>query len=260
MLATALSYRLVSQNFDRSLDAAARQPLVKRETDYYLANIGTVRSIDDFLKDDRLFRYAMKAFGLEGMSYAKAFMRKVLTEGVDNPRSLANALSDRRYRDFARTFDFQGFGSAATVFDRAQQGVVDRYVRQVLEEQAGAQNEGVRLALYFERKAPEVTNAYGLLADPALTQVVQTLLSLPRSTSALDIDKQADLIGRRLKVEDFRDPDKLTRLVNRFVNLWDVQNSAQAFGGPSLILGGNRQFGISPDLIVTLQTLRRGGL
>ena len=53
------------------------------ETAYYLKHIGDVKSIDDFIKDTRLFNYAMKAFGLEDMAYAKAFMRKVLVEGVE---------------------------------------------------------------------------------------------------------------------------------------------------------------------------------
>ena len=36
-----------------------------------------MKSIDDFMKDTRLYNYAMKAFGLDDMAYAKAFMRKV---------------------------------------------------------------------------------------------------------------------------------------------------------------------------------------
>ena len=112
-----------------------------------------MKSIDDFLADDRLFTYAMKAFGLGDMAYAKAFMRKVLEGGIDANESFANSLADKRYRDFAETFNFARYGEATTVFTRAGQGTVDNYVRQALEENAGAQNEGVRLALYFQRKA-----------------------------------------------------------------------------------------------------------
>ena len=35
---------------------------------YYLAKIGEVKSVDDFLKNDRLFRFAMKAAGLGDMA------------------------------------------------------------------------------------------------------------------------------------------------------------------------------------------------
>ena len=37
----------------------------------------------------------------------------------------------------------------------------------------------MRLALYFTRKASSITTSYQILADKALTQVVQTALGLP---------------------------------------------------------------------------------
>ena len=127
----------------------------------------------------------MKAFGLEDMTYAKAFMRKVLDEGIDKRDSFANSLTDQRYREFVETFNFARYETTTTIFDRTRQGTVDRYVRQTLEEDAGAQNEGVRLALYFERKASRASvSAYSILADPALLKVVQTALGIPASASA----------------------------------------------------------------------------
>ena len=102
------------------------------------------------------------------MAYAKAFMRKVLEEGVDDPDSFANKLTDKRYRNLPSRFNFKRYGETTTAFDRTQQGTVDKYDRQTLEEQAGAKDDGVRLALYFARKAPDVESVSGLLADPAL--------------------------------------------------------------------------------------------
>ena len=82
-----------------------------------------------------------------------------LCEGVNADDSFANSLSDSRYREFADTFNFEAFGSAATSFTKANEGTVQKYVRQTLEEQAGDSNEGVRLALYFQRKASDI-NSY----------------------------------------------------------------------------------------------------
>ena len=56
-----------------------------RETKYYLENIAKVKTIEEFVKNDRLFSYAMKAHGLEDMAYAKAFMVKALKEGIADP-------------------------------------------------------------------------------------------------------------------------------------------------------------------------------
>ncbi|MGE3066412.1 MAG: DUF1217 domain-containing protein [Hyphomicrobiaceae bacterium] len=259
MLTTSASYNVITKNLTRTLDAAAKQPMVARETEYYLANIGKVTSIDDFLDDKRLFTYAMKAFGLEDMSYAKALIRKVLKEGIDDKSSFANTLADQRYTDFATAFNFQRYGTATTAFDRTQQGTVDRYVRQVVEEDAGKDNDGVRLALYFQRKASSVTSAYGILADPAILKVAQTVLGLPASLSNLDIDKQADIIKSKFDITDLQDPAKVDKLLQKFTSLWEIANPSQPAAVPSIIIGQGSTGAIGMDLLTSLQNLRLGG-
>jgi len=259
VLTTIASYNLISANLDRTLKTTSSQPLVARESEYYLANIENVKSIDDFMSDDRLFNYAMKAWGLGEMSYAKAFMRKVLTEGIESNDSFANTLSDSRYRAFAEAFNFKTFGATTTVFDEVRQGAVDRYVRQQVEEDAGSQNEGVRLALYFERKASGITSSLSILADKALLQVVETALGLPETISLLDLDQQEKLIDSRLDVEDLKDPEKLAKFLTRFTALWEINNPTSSASSPALLIQPV-QTGFSADLLSSLQNLRLGGL
>ena len=54
---------------------------------------GKVKTIDDFLSNYKLFSYAMKAYGLEDMAYAKGLMRKVLEGGITASKSLANTFT-----------------------------------------------------------------------------------------------------------------------------------------------------------------------
>ena len=89
-MTAALTFRLYSTNTDRLMTSIAERPPVERETAYYLENIGSVRSIDDFMADRRLVDFALTAYGLEDMAYAKAFIRTVLEEGVDSADALAN--------------------------------------------------------------------------------------------------------------------------------------------------------------------------
>jgi hypothetical protein len=259
VLTTFASYQQIAGNLPRSLQVTAAKPQVARETAYYLANIGKVKSIDDLLANDRLFTFAMKAFGLGDMAYAKAFMRKVLEGGTDDSSSFANKLTDPRYKDFAAVFNFVRYGPATTAFDTSQQGAVDRYLRQTLEEDAGAQDEGVRLALYFQRKAPDITSPFGLLADPALVKFTQTALNIPAASSAMDIDKQAELIKQRLDIKDLQDPAKLQKLIQRFTALWDIQNQPATPSGPALLFSQPVEAGIGQDLLASLQKLRLGG-
>ena len=63
MISTLTSYQLAVRDLPRSLEVVQSDARVKRDTEYYLENIGNVKSIEDLVEDDRLFRYAMKAHG-----------------------------------------------------------------------------------------------------------------------------------------------------------------------------------------------------
>jgi hypothetical protein len=373
LLNTFTSYQLIARDVPKALDRIENQPLVDRETKYYLENIVKVTSIDAFVKDDRLFRYAMKAHGLEDMAYARAFMVKALKEGVASPDSFANKLTDKRYAEFVTTFnfaargelatvynkaqhevpknyaiqadiagvdpeseyvknetnfylanigkvksvgelmanqrlltfamaaygldsatenmdyieeildggtrdpqspanlaadksytafvaafDFEGLGETATTSSRAQQPAVEKFLRQTLEEDAGKQNEGVRLALYFERKAPELTDFYQVLADPALAKVIRTALGLPASFASADIDKQVQLFESRLDIADFADPEALGKFLTRFTSLWEVDNpTSTAQTSISVLFSQPVEFGVSTSLLFAIQSMRR---
>ena len=89
MFSTSASFRLITTNLQRSLDTVAQQPVASREIEHYKENISNIKTVDDFMADDRVFRFAMKAFGLEEMSYAKGLIRKLLEQGTEDPKALA---------------------------------------------------------------------------------------------------------------------------------------------------------------------------
>jgi len=237
---------------------APDNPTLKAQTKFYLENITKVTSIDEFLADDALYTYAMKAYGLTDKLDDKAFMRKVLEGGVADPDSFANTQSDGRYADFAAAFDFAGHGEEATTYSLAGKAVVDRYARQTLEENAGDQNEGVRLALYFQRKASTLTSPYQILADGALAEVVRTALGLPAELARADVDKQAALLAKRIDFADFKDPAKLDKFLARFTAMWEIGNgSASTAVSPAMLLARPVEFGISTSTLLALQQLRK---
>ena len=107
-------------------------------------------------------------------------------------------------------------------------GVVDAYLQQSLEADAGAQDTGVRLALYFARKAPFLNSGYDILSDPALTQVVNSVIGLPATSSATTsaaLAQRATLISSKVDFKSFQDPDKIEAFARRFAAIWDAQNN-----------------------------------
>src|SRR5208282_4624206 len=222
MTTTTSAYLAVSQNLSRYQAMTAAEPAVKSATAYYEANIGGVTSIKDFVDNYRLLSYALDAYGLGDQINNTALVTQVLQGGVSNPKSLANTLSNSNWKAFAAAFNFVDGGSSASSASAVQTTTSD-YAEQQLESDQGAQNGiGVQLALYFQRVAPTVNNEYGILADPNLLEVAQTIFGLSPSTSAENIDTQAQTLSRLMPISDLQDPTKLQELTERFTAMYDL--------------------------------------
>ncbi len=289
MLSTTASYLAVASNIARQQAATAAEPDVKTATAYYLAHIGKVKTVAQFVNDYQLFSYAMKAYGLGDMVQAKGLITKVLNGGVTSRSALANTLGDPRYKTFAAAFNFAASGAAATKAASATTGAADRYIEQTLEDNVGKTNKGVALALYFKRNAPSITSGYGILADGKLLTVVQTAFGISPTSGQGNIDAQAALLSKVVRIKDLQDPAKVEKLVERFTSQYDVANSSNASNvllldtspssvGTSLLdtangvtssvpagsvlnlfSSGSTSNGVSSDLLLSLAKLSLGG-
>ncbi|MFS8145453.1 DUF1217 domain-containing protein [Rhizobium sp. BR 249] len=217
------------------------------EVDYFAKGMAKVKSLDDFLDDSRLTDLVLKANNLDPKDYDKATLKKIFTSDPDDKKSYLNDKADARFKDIVAAFNFDKDGNLT----RAKIGAVqnkaaeDRtqqlYLQQTLETQEGETNDGVRLALYFSRKASSITSIYSILGDKALYQVITTAYSLPSQISGMDVAKQADLINRFVKLEDLQDPKKVDKLLKRFTAMYDVQNTSQQSPALMILTGGGTQ-------------------
>jgi hypothetical protein len=240
IVTTTAAYLSVTNNLARYQKMTAADPNVKTASTYYAANIGKVTSISDFVGNHRLLSYALDAYGLGDQINAKALVKKVLEGGVSNSKSLANTLADPRWKAFAKAFDFAGKGAASVSTATAVSTTQSAYVENQLEKNRGKEDVGVQLAMYFNRMAPSITNAFGILGDKNLLQVVQTIFSLPPSSSATNIDAQASIIDRLLPMADLQDPKKLKQLTARFTAMYELTYGPSSGATRSLtVVSGN---------------------
>ena len=247
--------------------SASEEAQAVQDNAYYHNTISRIRSLDDFLADRRLVAYVLKAYGLDRETVTNDQLRRVLTSNPFDNDSYVSRLRDNRYRDLAAAFNFTekgeiGRAAAQQVQTRsALLKTVDLHTRQTLEADAGAQNEGVRLALYFQRKARDITSEFTILADKALLEVVRTALGLPEGMSQADIDVQAAMIKKRLKLADLKDPAKLEKFLTRFATLYDLNNpSSGTASASSIILGLQGGVGTNIGLLASMQSVRLGRL
>ncbi|SIR08873.1 Protein of unknown function [Rhizobium sp. RU20A] len=240
----------------------AEKKKAEDEAAYYSSKISGVEKLDDFLKDRRLVDFVLTAYDIDPKTVTTADLKKMFLSDPNDPRSAINTTTNRDYRVIVASFNFDGDGKITRRPEgqiQTQRGVAETqqfYLNQTLEQDAGAENEGVRLALYFQRKADSLSSAYDILADPALLSFVQTTFSIPKEMSSADVEIQKTQIDKVLNIKDLQDPEEVSKIVKRFTALYDLANDT---GSPALaIFGGSG--GISADTLFTLSQLRQGGL
>ncbi|WAJ30200.1 DUF1217 domain-containing protein [Antarcticirhabdus aurantiaca] len=231
-----------AQAYSKTLDTDASQlakDAAKKATSAYAEALTTVIDSDDFVNNKTITDYALKAYGLSEEKLKPAELKGLLTSDLSNPDSAARKKGDQRFIDFVSAYNFATDGSIERS-SGAVQSAADRlavreaFVRQSIEERSGqTDGEGVRLALYFQRKASSFTTPFQLLADKAAVEFTRTLLGLPAQFSQLDIEKQASILEDRLDFADFKDAKKVDRMISRFSGLYDISQSPAAGAGAS---------------------------
>ncbi|WP_025036435.1 DUF1217 domain-containing protein [Bradyrhizobium sp. DOA9] len=243
--------------------AAVRAQATKDATDYREAIAG-IDSVSDLLANRPMVDFILLAKGLDPRKVSTEFLEKIFASDLNDPKSFANTQSDSRFADIVASFNFDSKGNVARLSMMGPQKrdqfreTQANYLQQSLEQQQGDMNQGVRLALYFQRKAGEITSAYDILADKALSEVFRTTFNLPDSMAAMPIDQQAKFVDRFMKIKDLSDPAKVEKLLGRFSAMYDVKNS-QSTGqaqSPLLDLFRGSSSGISQSTFLAIAKLR----
>ncbi|MDH6295634.1 Protein of unknown function [Agrobacterium fabrum] len=233
----------------------------EKEVGYYREKMGTLETADQLLADRRLLDFMLVAERIDPKSITTDYLKKIFKSDLKDPKSFANTEKDPRFRALAGSFNFDAKGNiSATTHqpiqnNRSLMETRDKYVRQKLEERAGEENSGVRLALYFKRMAGGISSAYDILADKALSEVTRTALGIPAETANAKVDAQAKMIEKRLKIKDLQDPKKVEKLVNRFLMTFEANNSGS---DPRIALFRQGSASISGNTLATLAQLRSG--
>lgn len=204
----------------------------QREADHVRSRMARVTSAADLVADRQLLRVALDAFGLGEDIDARAFIRRILEDGTENPQALANRLADRRYRAFAGAFNFAGPGPPATRDPDFADRLLTAANERRFEAAVGTRDEALRLALALQRDLGEVaaqpgtdgSKWFAILGTPPLRRVFETAFGLPKGFPALDLDRQVEILRDRSRrafgtddVAQFSDPARMEALTRRFL-------------------------------------------
>lgn len=236
-----VGWRFLNKTLDQQSENHAARTDISREIAHLQKALPNVKTVDDLMADQQLLGTVLEAYGLGDDRNHRAFVRKILESDLEDSKSLANRLSDDRYKSLAKDFGFQNASGPNTQKVLFSAELVSKFKRASFEEAVGEQDNSLRLGLYTDRTLDEITvgsgsnNAkwYRILASPPMRKVFETALGLPSSFGNLDLDRQLSDIKTKMKttfgtdqIDDLQDTDLKTKLTERFLLREQVKNSA----------------------------------
>jgi hypothetical protein len=242
---TMKDYIIAQTRFADEKELTGLRADAETEAVYYQNTIPTIDSVSDLLADRRMVDIVLVAKGLQPQTVSTDFLQKIFSSDLADPRSFANTQGDPRFAEIAASFNFDANGDVTRLAPIGPQTrsqlmqTQNNYLQQTLETQEGDTNQGVRLALYFQRNASGITSAYDILADKALSEVFRTTFGLPDTVASMDIDQQAKVLEKYLDLNDLADPTKLGKLLNRFAAMYDMKTNAPTTAPALAILTGS---------------------
>ncbi|MHA6264166.1 DUF1217 domain-containing protein [Arenibacterium sp. CAU 1754] len=246
-------WTFLQRTYDTQFEAFNKSPLLQRDSDYFLENIGQVKTAEDLVSDRRLLSVALGAFGLQDDINNRYFIRKILEDGTTSDDALANKLADNRYKKLSEAFRFGPGEIPNTSLTSKMQELVGLNRIQSFEIAVGEQDDTMRIALFAQRELSDLAQKdmnedamwFSVMGLKPLRTMFETALGLPSAFGQIDIDKQLEVFRERTRsvtgnasIKQFSDPEALERMTNLFLARSQIQslNTANSSSANALAL------------------------
>lgn len=200
----------------------AKQPAVARDLQSFRAAVSGAKDVQSLLANPTVMKVLLTANGLSDQIAYTALAQKALTSDTSDSSSLANKLSDTRWKSVAQTYDFAGKGLAVIQQPKVLDTIANAYAEVTWRQSLDAATPGLSNALTFREQASGITSVDQILGDPVMRAVVTTALGIPQQIAFQDLSAQEQAISSRLDITKFQDP----KFVESFVQRYLIANSS----------------------------------
>jgi hypothetical protein len=212
---TALS--AAEKNEKRDVTVIAKSPAVTRAVNAFAAGVQGATSLEGLLKNPHVMEVLLTANGLADQVPYAALARKTLMSDLDDPKSLANTLSNGRWKSAVQTYDFAHKGLAIIQDPKVITAVSDAYAEYTWRHSLDATTPGLSNALAFREAASTITSVDQILGDPMMRAVVTTTLDIPLQIAFQPLKAQEKAISSRVDITKFADPKFVESFVQRYL-------------------------------------------
>lgn len=229
-------------------EAAQQKNLVSR----FDRDFPKITSVEKLLSNRPVLQVVLGAFGLEDDLANRGFIKRVITDGTENPAALSNRLTDKRYFALAQAVQHltssESKGPSPDLGDRIKRNFLARS----FEVAVGRSNPDFRLAMAFERELSTVLSNFSsdrarwfaVLGNPPLRKVLETAVNLPRQISSMPLEQQVRTLQTALdrnfgvaSVAQLTSENIREKIIERFIIRSEVSQQAST-PSPLLVLFG----------------------
>ena len=142
---------------------------------------------------------------------------QALTSNLSDQNSLANTLTDTRWKTLATTYNFAANGLQAIQNPAAIASIAAAYTQATWANNEDSVTPGLSNALAFKAQASTITSVDQILGDPTLRTVVTTALGIPEQIAFQDLDAQENAITSQVNIKQFQDPTFVQSFIQRYL-------------------------------------------
>lgn len=230
-------------------------PDIERNVDRMREKLSEPFSLDDLMGDRQLLSSVLQSFGLESELDKGAFVRRIISDGPDDPQGFARRLNNSDFIELADVFQADSDG-LIRLTETTVNGMIDDYQDRAFQTAVGDIEPDLRLALNFEKEigglaadsASDRSFWFKVIGSAPIMEVVSSAFILPDGFANLDVDKQAEYLDRRAEQKlgsDYREvlatSDGAEQMIRDFLLQRQIENGPTALtpGASALtLLGG----------------------
>jgi hypothetical protein len=205
------------RNETKSVAATAAQPAVARDVAAFRAGVANAKDPASLLANPAVMKILLTANGLGDQLQYTALAKKALLSDTNDPKALANQLSNTQWKATAQTYDFANEGLAVIQNPKVLDTLANAYAEVTWRQSLDAATPGLSDALTFRAQAAKVTSVDQILGDPVLRRVVTTALGIPQQIAFQGLPAQEKAISTRLDVTQLQDPHFVEKFAQRYL-------------------------------------------
>jgi hypothetical protein len=216
--------RSAEQNETQDIKVTGAQPNVQQALKQFTLAVNSATSVTQLLANPAVMNVLLTANGMQDQIGYTALATKTLTSDLTNTNSLANQLTDTRWKTLATTYNFAANGLTSIQTPAAIASISAAYTKATWEAGEDSVAPGLSQALDFKARASTMTSVDQILSDPSIRSVVTTALGIPQQIAFQDLTAQENAISTHLDVKQLQDPKFVETMAQQYL----IANSGSA--------------------------------